>query len=131
MESIQNEQSKASGRKKNKKKRRPSSQSDGSSPALKKFNYGLEIATQRTYMPRLRTFFTSIGLNGSMDEQAEAFLKMAKENGAEWVQDTIMDFFIKEKSHQEKEGLAVGTVENFYYPIKTFMDKSPESSAIF
>jgi hypothetical protein len=43
---------------------------------------------------RLKLFFDFLGLYGSLEEQAEAFLEKAKGNGggAQWTQDSIISF---------------------------------------
>jgi hypothetical protein len=101
----------------------PSSQEEGSS-SLTSFIYALKSPeSQRLYPGRLKLFFNFYGLPGTLEEQAALFLKQAKENGPQWVQDRIIRFldYHKKRVLQRKE-LSAGTLHNYYCAIKLFCE---------
>jgi hypothetical protein len=96
---------------------------------MNKFLYGLKSPhSKREYPVKLKPIFEHMGLSGSsLDEQAEAFIEMAKENGIQWIQNSIMKFIIDyNKRVNEIKDLAAGTLHNYYYAIKLFIEMNDD-----
>jgi hypothetical protein len=69
--------------------------------ALTSFIYAIKSPeSQRLYLGRLRQFFDFVGLSGSLEKQAETFLRKAKDNGAQQTQESTISFinYYKESS---------------------------------
>ena len=77
--------------------------------------------SRRTYPKKLKGFFNTVPLSSSLEEQAERFVQMTKENGgAYWVQETIFGYIAKEKEGVDDWKLAVGTLRTSFYTVKLF-----------
>ena len=103
------------------------------SSALSSFIYAIESPeSQKLYLLRLKQFFDFHGLSGSLEEQAAAFLRKAKDNGAhhQWVQDAIISFINYHKQRVQRKEIAAGTLNNSYYVIKLFCEMNDLDAAI-
>jgi hypothetical protein len=79
----------------------------------------LAYLTRRQYIIRLKMFFDSLGLRGSLDKQSREFLVRAKKN-KEWAQNGLK-YFIRDKKQRAENGeLSESTIRNFYKPVKLF-----------
>jgi hypothetical protein len=84
--------------------------------------------TKKLCPGRLKLFFDHLGLRGereegdSIEEQGKAFLAKAKSEEPYWAGDSILFFLDHHKQRVlNKEGLAAGTLNNYYQTIKTFL----------
>jgi len=85
------------------------------SPMADFLDVRLPKITKEQYIPRLRSFFDSLELHGSLDEQSREFLKQAK-NNREWAQNGLK-YFIRAKKKRVEEGqIAEATIRNYYKP---------------
>lgn len=57
-----------------------------------------------------------------MEEQAETFCRRAKENGAQWVQASIINFISRHKQRVQNKEITAGTLKNYYWAVKLFCD---------
>lgn len=88
---------------------------------ISNFLYGLKSADgRRQYPARLKVFLDFIGLNGSLNEQADKFLDKSK--NLVWTQSSIMRFVDFQKEKSKRGEMAVGTIRNYYKAIKLFCD---------
>lgn len=68
-----------------------------------------------------------MGLTGTLEEQAEAFLLNAKKNnGAKWIQANILRFATYYKQEIENKKLSAGTLKNCFYGIKLFRTENED-----
>src|SRR5215469_5345821 len=75
--------------------------------------------TRQEYIYKLKMFFDSLGLKGSLDEQSREFLTRTKKD-REWAQNGLK-YFIRDKKRRAENGeLAESTVRNFLKPVKLF-----------
>ncbi|MDQ3903008.1 MAG: hypothetical protein M3247_05045 [Thermoproteota archaeon] len=80
---------------------------------LYSFMYALKsFEERRQYPKRLKMLFDYLGLAGSLEQQAQAFLFKARQN-AQWAQDSIMTFLEFHKQRVGSKELAAGTL-NYY-----------------
>ena len=77
--------------------------------------------SRRQYPRRLELFFDSVGLNGTLDEQAIEFLKRLKED-INSQQDNLLKFLDFHKERVRGKELAAGTVKNYYRAVKLFCE---------
>lgn len=98
------------------------------SPALDSFMYALKSKeSRRTYPQKLGRFFVFCGyLSGSLEEQAQTFVQMAKQKGLKWVQESILRYLAKEKERVYDRKLAPGTLQTYFYSVKLFCDMNEE-----
>src|SRR5215471_5012514 len=92
------------------------------SPMSDFLDVNLSDFTRYQYLTRLKLFFDSLGLHGSLDNQSRLFLTKVKKKrwGIEWAQEGLK-VFIRQKKQQAAAGeLAESTIRNFYKPIKLF-----------
>jgi hypothetical protein len=81
----------------------------------------LAYLTRKQYIIKLKMFFDSLGLKGSLDEQSREFLaKLKKDGGKEWAQNGLKYFIRDKKRRADKGELAESTIRNFYKPVKLF-----------
>jgi hypothetical protein len=78
----------------------------------------LAYATRQEYIYKLRMFFDSLGLHGSLDKQSREFLARAKDR--EWTQNGLKHFIRDKKQRAEDGELAESTIRNFYKPVRLF-----------
>ena len=94
--------------------------------ALDKFKDALKTpASKERYPKKLRLFFDFHQIPGlSLEEQAERFVEMAKENGGGlWVQDcTISYLHFQMQRVNEKKDLKAGTLKTYYFAVKLFCE---------
>jgi len=75
--------------------------------------------TRQEYIYKLKMFFGSLGLKGSLDEQSREFLTRTKKD-REWAQNGLK-YFIRDKKRRAENGeLSESTIRNFYKPVKLF-----------
>jgi hypothetical protein len=89
--------------------------------------------SQKLSLLRLKQFFDFHGLSGSLEEQAETFLRKAKDNDAhhhQWTQDAIISFINYHKQRVHRKEIAAGTLNNSYYVIKLFCEMNDLDAAI-
>lgn len=86
----------------------------------------LAYITRHQYIIRLKMFFDSLGLRGSLDKQSREFLAQArKDGGREWTQNGLK-YFIRDKKKRAEDGeLAESTIRKFFYnyfykPVRLF-----------
>jgi hypothetical protein len=70
---------------------------------------------QRQYERMLQRFFDFLGLAGTLDEQAQGFIKLAKQN-PDWVTKAIIRFLPTDKL--ENGTMSQSTIANYLKPIK-------------
>jgi integrase len=75
--------------------------------------------TRKQYISRLKMFFESLGLQGSLDRQSREFLVQAKKN-REWAQNGLKYFIRAKKKNAEEGKLSESTIRNFYKPVRLF-----------
>jgi hypothetical protein len=84
-------------------------------------DFRLAHLTRQQYIIRLKMFFDSLGLSGSLDKQSRKFLgHVKKDGGKEWAQNGLKYFIRDKKQRAEKGELAESSVRNFYKPVKLF-----------
>jgi hypothetical protein len=90
---------------------------------MKNFIYGIKSQESRKEYPsRLRIYFDFLELPGLLDEQADAFIKKAKENGISWVRQSIIDFVTHyRKRVEEVKNLSAGTMHNYFDAAEKFV----------
>jgi hypothetical protein len=103
--------------------------------ALSSFRYAIDSPeSQKSYLVWLKQFLNFHGLPGSLEEQAAAFLRKAKDNGAnhhqQWTQDAIISFINYHKQRVQPKEIAGGTLNNNYYAIKLFYEMNDFDGAI-
>jgi hypothetical protein len=85
--------------------------------------------TKRQYPKRLKLFFDFTGIEGTdLEQQGQAFLEQAEQEGSEWVAHNIMTYLNHHKERVFNNEIAPGTLKNLYRPIKTFCDAYPKTS---
>jgi hypothetical protein len=91
------------------------------SPMVDFLDVRLAYLTKQHYISRLKTFFDSLGLHGSLDRQSREFLAQArKDGGTEWAQNGLKYFIRAKKKRAENGELAEATIRNFYKPVRLF-----------
>ena len=78
-------------------------------------------ATKKTYSSRLRAFFDFLKLEGDLDQQGRVFLDKARADSY-YVPTCIMSFINYQKKRAEAKEIAPSTIQNFYKPIKSFLE---------
>lgn len=87
------------------------------------FMYALKSSeARRQYPKRLKMLFDYLKLSGSIEEQAEEFLKKVREKGIHWAQDNILIFLDFHKERVRRKELAAGTLKNYYRAAKLFCE---------
>ena len=99
--------------------------------ALKIFLMGLRSPeSKRTYPHKLGLFiddFLKLLPGSTLEEQAEAFVQLAKENGVQWVLHRVLSFRAHYDELIEKGEIEASTVDNYLNVIKSFCDKNEDS----
>ena len=92
---------------------------------LDMFLYGLrsEITKDR-YQKRLRNFFDYFGYPGTLAQQAKQFVADTKTNGTSWVTTIMIKYLMHHKQRVERKEIAVGTLRNYYKPVKAFLEQN-------
>ncbi|HEX6253816.1 MAG TPA: hypothetical protein VFZ55_06315 [Nitrososphaera sp.] len=79
-------------------------------------------ATKKTYSSRLKVFFDFLKLEGEdLDKQGKVFLDKARADSY-YVPVSIMSFIDYQKKRAATKEIAPTTVQNFYKPIKSFLE---------
>ncbi|MGA9149485.1 MAG: hypothetical protein WBZ36_02820, partial [Candidatus Nitrosopolaris sp.] len=77
--------------------------------------------TRHQYIIKLKIFFKSLGLQGSLDQQSREFLTKARSD-KEWAQNGLK-YLIRDKKQKAEVGqIAESTIRNFYKPVRFFCD---------
>lgn len=90
---------------------------------LELFLYGIRSnSTKSRYKRRLGNFFDYLEISGDLSEQAKQFIGMAQKNGNTWVSANLMKYLAYHKERAERNEIAVGTLKNYYKPVKAFLE---------
>jgi hypothetical protein len=91
------------------------------------FMYALKSSeARRQYPRRLKLFFDSVGLRGTLNEQAIESLKRLKED-INSEQTNLLRFLDFHKERVRRKELAAGTVKNYYRAVKLFCEMNDVS----
>jgi hypothetical protein len=86
------------------------------------FLYGMKAPmTQEKYKGRLAKFFDFIGLQGTIEERAEAFAERGKKE-PDWVFVNILRFAQVQKERVEKGEISPATLRNYIKAVKLFCE---------
>jgi hypothetical protein len=66
-------------------------------------------------------FFTTIGLEGSLEEKTKAFVRRGQ-NDKEWAFAMLVQFIAHQKRRYDEKQITAGTLRNYYKPIKVFCE---------
>jgi integrase len=77
--------------------------------------------TRRQYQSKLNLFLTGIGMEGSLEVKARAFVRKAKSN-KKWAFNVAAGFVAYHKMRYDNKEITAGTIRNYYKPIKVFCD---------
>lgn len=84
------------------------------------FRYGLRAPdTKRQYPRRFQYFLIYLKIEGTLEEQAKAFLRRARQN-PQWAQNSLMSYIEYQKERVKKNELAESTITNYYKATKLF-----------
>lgn len=89
----------------------------------RKFEYGLKsLATKRQYPKRLERFLDFLGFpsEDSIEQKSNELYLMIQNNGREWFEDKLMQFFQLQNQLVQKGEMSANTITNYYKPIKLF-----------
>ncbi|HXX05499.1 MAG TPA: hypothetical protein VEJ68_01615, partial [Candidatus Bathyarchaeia archaeon] len=87
------------------------------------FTYALKSSETRSkYIRKIQNFFDFLGLEGTIQEQAEILLSDIKKNQEGWITSKMMDYIQFHKARAEKGEIAFSTVRNYYKPVKLFLE---------
>jgi hypothetical protein len=89
------------------------------SPMADFLDTNLTKLTKYQYIRRLKTFFDSLRLQGSLDKQSREFLARSR-NDRTWIQDGLKYFIRAMKKRAEDGEISESSIRNFYKPIKLF-----------
>jgi hypothetical protein len=98
-----------------------------SSPVEYALLYTNSALTKVNYRSKLKQFFDYLGLQGTLEQQGQAFLDRARKERNEqqnpfWVQENIVRYLDLEKQRAQRKEITAGTVWGSYRPIKAFCD---------
>jgi hypothetical protein len=86
------------------------------------FAYALKAPeSRRQYPRRLKIFLDYLGLEGSLEEQAEQFYLRAVSNHA-WTEESLMAFIAYEKERSKHGEISDSTIPNYYRATKLFCE---------
>ncbi|MDR4510989.1 MAG: hypothetical protein MRJ93_04710 [Nitrososphaeraceae archaeon] len=92
--------------------------------AYRKFEYGLKSpATKRQYPKRLEHFLDFLDLStkeSSIEDKVNTLYIMIQDNGREWFEDKLMQFFQLQNERVQNGEMSINTITNYYKPIKLF-----------
>gem|GEM_PF-6489856 len=89
---------------------------------LESFMYALKSSeSRRQYPRRLKLFFDSVGLSGTLNEQAIEFLTRSKVD-INTQQDNLLRFLDFHKERVRRKELAAGMVKIYYRAVKLFCE---------
>jgi integrase len=88
-----------------------------------RFLYALKAPeSKRQYPKRLEVFLTFINIDGlSLQEKLFNLYKKAKSD-TEWLQDSLIDFIVFQKTRASRGEITESTIPNYYKPVKLFCD---------
>ncbi|WP_196817220.1 hypothetical protein [Candidatus Nitrosocosmicus oleophilus] len=79
-------------------------------------------ASKRQYPQRLKVFFDFLKLDGSLEEQADAFVKQYKQNDCEDLERQLLIFAGYQKERVARGEISSSTVPNYFKAIKLFCE---------
>jgi integrase len=86
------------------------------------FMYSLRAPeSQRQYPGRLKVFLDYLGLKGTIEGQAEEFVKKAAKH-SKWLHESLMNFILYQKERVNRKEISEGTIGNYYKAIKLFCE---------
>jgi integrase len=89
---------------------------------MTKFMYALKAKeSKRQYPRRFKTFLDFLGLEGTIDEEANQFLQNMK-NNPQWMEERFMDFVSFQLERVSRGEIAESTIKNYYRPTKLFCE---------
>jgi hypothetical protein len=91
------------------------------SPITDFLDTNLAKLTKYQYIWRLKIFFDSLGLQGSLDKQSRKFLVQANKDRV-WAQNGLKYFIRTMKKRAEAGEISESSIRNFYKPVKLFCD---------
>jgi hypothetical protein len=77
--------------------------------------------SKRQYPRRFKMFLDFLGIDGSLKEQAEEFLRNAKQD-PEWVQNSLIQFVSYHNERAKRGEISVSTIPNYYRATKLFCE---------
>src|SRR5215469_15283898 len=77
--------------------------------------------SKRQYPRRFKMFLDFLGIDDSLKEQAEEFLKNAKQD-PEWVQNSLIQFISYHNDRAKRGEISVSTIPNYYRATKLFCE---------
>jgi hypothetical protein len=89
------------------------------SPITDFLDTNLAKLTKYQYIRRLKIFFDSLGLQGSLDKQSRKFLAQANKDRI-WAQNGLKYFIRAMKKRAEEGEISESSIRNFYKPVKLF-----------
>ncbi len=78
--------------------------------------------TKKKYIGKIQNFFEFVGLQGSIDDKADALFLQIKENDANWLSGIMIQYLQYHKERAEKGEIAYSTLRNYYKPLKLFLE---------
>jgi hypothetical protein len=93
-------------------------------PVERALSYVKSEESKRNYIIQLQDFFNFLELppRGNLEEQAQAFLKMASNSKGSHIQDCIMSYLSHHKHRAQNKEIAPSSIWNYYQPIKVLCD---------
>ena len=77
--------------------------------------------SKRQYPRRFKMFLDFLGFDGSLKEQAEEFLRNAKQD-PEWIQNSLIQFISYHNDRANRGEISVSTTPNYYRATKLFCE---------
>lgn len=78
--------------------------------------------TKRRYPRRFKTLLDYLEIPGKgIEERINNFYELGKEN-PQWLQDSLLNFFIYQKERVSNGEIVASTISNYYKPVKLFCD---------
>lgn len=99
---------------------------------LDKFKVALKTrSSQDSYKQKLKHVFKLMEIPGSsLEEQADTFVELGKQNGAQWVKETLIGYIATEKERIDKGKLRGSTVRPKFQAIRLFCEIHEEELGI-
>jgi hypothetical protein len=86
------------------------------------FIYALRAPeSRRQYPRRFKAFLDYLGLKGTIEEQAEQFVKKSTKH-PKWLHESLMNFILHQKERVNRKEISEGTIGNYYKAIKLFCE---------
>ncbi len=78
--------------------------------------------TKKKYIGKIQNFLELVGMQGSIDDKADALFLQIKENDANWLSGIMIQYLQYHKERAEKGEIAYSTLRNYYKPLKLFLE---------